>query len=124
VLYRGSVMEAGNVEKVIREPQHPYTRLLVNSIPWPDPKLLWGELAEVVHGKEISGNIGCKFANRCPHMMPRCLEAPAPLYRTSEDQVASCYLYRGCPEVDRKNLADLFPSHMVEQPKSPAVSTA
>ena len=36
VLYRGCVMEAGDVDTVIKDPQHPYTRLLVDSIPWPD----------------------------------------------------------------------------------------
>lgn len=33
VLYRGSVMEAGDVDKVIKTPQHPYTKLLIDSIP-------------------------------------------------------------------------------------------
>ena len=43
VLYRGSVMEAGDVDPVIKHPQHPYTRLLVDSIPWPDINRRWGE---------------------------------------------------------------------------------
>ena len=43
VLYRGSVMEAGEVDAVIKTPQHPYTRLLVDSIPWPDINRHWGE---------------------------------------------------------------------------------
>ncbi len=41
VLYRGRVVEAGDPERVIKEPQHPYTRLLVASIPWPDPDRHW-----------------------------------------------------------------------------------
>ncbi len=36
VLYRGSVMEAGNVDTIILDPKHPYTQLLIDSIPWPD----------------------------------------------------------------------------------------
>lgn len=36
VLYRGAIMEAGNVDSIIKNPQHPYTRLLIDSIPWPD----------------------------------------------------------------------------------------
>ncbi|MFN8512525.1 MAG: hypothetical protein U0232_07920 [Thermomicrobiales bacterium] len=35
VLYRGSVAETNDVELVIKEPQHPYTQLLVSSIPLP-----------------------------------------------------------------------------------------
>src|SRR5688572_13869850 len=42
VLYRGTVAEAGSVEEVIRAPKHPYTRLLVSSIPVPDRRRRWG----------------------------------------------------------------------------------
>ena len=36
VLCRGAVMEAEDVDQVIKDPQHPYTQLLVDSIPWPN----------------------------------------------------------------------------------------
>ncbi len=42
VLYRGRVVEAGDAEPVIKDPKHPYTRMLVGSIPWPDPDRHWG----------------------------------------------------------------------------------
>ena len=42
VLHKGQVVEAGRPETVIDDPQHPYTRLLVDSIPWPDPNRNWG----------------------------------------------------------------------------------
>ncbi len=54
VLYRGRVVEAGDADTVIKRPEHPYTRLLVGSIPWPDPDRHWqgddeaeAELAEL-----------------------------------------------------------------------------
>ena len=109
VMYRGVVVEAGDVEKVIRDAQHPYTRLLVNSIPWPDPDTKWGETAEVIRGKTIVGNIGCRFAHRCPKMMDICTQAPPPLYKTGEGQAAACYLYKGCDEIARENLSVMFP---------------
>ena len=43
VLYRGDVVEKGDVESVIRNPQHAYTRLLVDSIPWPNLDQKWGQ---------------------------------------------------------------------------------
>jgi peptide/nickel transport system ATP-binding protein len=43
VLYRGDVVEKGDVETVIRHPQHAYTKLLVDSIPWPNLDKKWGE---------------------------------------------------------------------------------
>src|SRR5256885_5835793 len=41
VLYRGLVAEAGSVEEVVKSPHHPYTQLLVGSIPLPDPTHHW-----------------------------------------------------------------------------------
>ena len=41
VLYRGLIAEAGDVEKVVGDPKHPYTRLLIGSIPYPDPNRAW-----------------------------------------------------------------------------------
>ncbi len=43
VLYKGQVVEAGPPKEVIGAPQHPYTRLLISSIPWPDLKRSWGD---------------------------------------------------------------------------------
>ena len=43
VLYRGDVVEKGDVESVIRNPQHAYTRLLVDAIPWPNLDQKWGQ---------------------------------------------------------------------------------
>jgi peptide/nickel transport system ATP-binding protein len=54
VRYRGRVGEAGDADTVSKRPEHPYTRLLVGSIPWPDPDRHWqgddvaaAELAEL-----------------------------------------------------------------------------
>ncbi len=43
VLYKGQVVEAGPPKEVIGAPQHPYTRLLISSIPWPDLERSWGD---------------------------------------------------------------------------------
>jgi peptide/nickel transport system ATP-binding protein len=43
VLYQGEVVESGDPEQVVRSPQHPYTQLLIRSIPEPDPDRRWGE---------------------------------------------------------------------------------
>lgn len=45
VLHKGRIVEAGAPEAVIRAPQHPYTRSLVDAIPWPDPDHHWGTTA-------------------------------------------------------------------------------
>jgi peptide/nickel transport system ATP-binding protein len=112
VLYRGSVMEAGHVEDVIRNPKHPYTQLLVNSIPWPDPKLLWGEAVEAAKGIGTRQNLGCKFAPRCPHVMDKCLEAVPPLFEMTKQHVASCYLYESQATMANPDIGALFTQQM------------
>ena len=42
ILYKGNLVEAGNVETVIKKPKHPYTQLLIDSIPEADPNKKWG----------------------------------------------------------------------------------
>jgi len=51
VLHRGRVVEAGDPELVIHEPRHPYTKLLVDSVPWPDPEMSWAS------GKSIADDM-------------------------------------------------------------------
>lgn len=109
ILYRGSIMEAGDVDSVIRDPKHPYTQLLIDSIPWPDLQRTWGEQEIIIPEEKASLGHGCKFANRCPFVMPKCREAPSPLF-FPEDQprVASCYLYEDNPSLDRDDVGQLF----------------
>ncbi|HET7768963.1 MAG TPA: ABC transporter ATP-binding protein, partial [Chloroflexota bacterium] len=87
VLYRGSVMEVGDTETVVTDPQHPYTRLLIDSVPWPDPDRRWGQMElpsdEQVAARAAAGDRGCKFAARCPLATEVCYQAPPPLYQTN-----------------------------------------
>jgi ABC-type oligopeptide transport system ATPase subunit len=122
VLYRGAVAEAGNVDMVVQQPKHPYTQLLINSVPEPDPDHPWGavdieaetsngatkvELAAPLGGlragssaastaKAHGGHLitGCTFADRCPHVMPVCQSNVPPLFRLDPARVAACFLYR------------------------------
>jgi peptide/nickel transport system ATP-binding protein len=109
VLYRGSVMEAGDTDSVITNPQHPYTRLLIDSIPWPDVDRRWGETE--IKARESEGtehNPGCKFASRCPFAMEKCRVTP-PLFRLADHHAASCYLLEKNPAVEPTRLSDLLP---------------
>lgn len=109
VLYRGGVMEAGDVDAVIKDPQHPYTRLLVDSIPWPDLNRRWGETE--LKAKEAEGaqqTTGCRFAPRCPFVMDACKQPP-PLFQLGPSHTASCFLFASKPEVEPERLSELLP---------------
>ena len=74
VLYRASVVEAGDVELVVKAPQHPYTQLLIGAIPRVSTVRDWG--AEERKRRAARPAHGCKFADRCPVAMPRVLDRP------------------------------------------------
>ena len=109
VLYRGAVMEAGEVDAVIKRPQHPYTQLLIDSIPWPDITRRWGETELKAKESELTDHSsGCKFYARCPFAMEKCLQPP-PLFRLSQHQAASCFLYDTNPAISSEQLTQLLP---------------
>ena len=109
VLYRGSVAEAGAAEPIVQQPEHPYTRLLIGSIPQPDPDRSWEpeqKASEV--GRQGDPSVGCKFAVRCPFAMEMCLKAHPPLFRTDDHRVSACYLYREAPALPNEPIDRVF----------------
>lgn len=100
VMYRGAVVEAGSVEEVIRRPKHPYTQLLVESIPQMRAVRDWEreEEGETLRSLDESrASAGCKFADRCPHVMEKCWTQRPELYQTEANRVARCFLYEDAP---------------------------
>ena len=107
VLYRGGVMEAGDVDKVIKDPRHPYTKLLVDSIPWPNLDQRWG--SEPIKAREgYAATGGCPFLSRCPAAMEVCKTRP-PLYEIDPQHTAACYLFDKQPQIAAEKLSDLLP---------------
>jgi peptide/nickel transport system ATP-binding protein len=98
ILYQGSIAEKGQTTAVIDKPHHPYVKLLVDSVPQPDPDEKWGEDIELPD-EETMRNAdvnGCRFYPRCPQRMDKCLSAQPPLYSVGErEHEAACYLYDG-----------------------------
>jgi peptide/nickel transport system ATP-binding protein len=96
VMYAGHIVEGAASEDLIREPQHPYTQMLLASVPDPARGLRTQEV-------EIRGEIpdltklgaGCPFAPRCSHVMDRCNEAMPPRTALASDRWVRCYLYEG-----------------------------
>ena len=92
ILYRGRAVEIGSADSVIQEPAHPYTQLLVASVPQPNPDLAWtGETEPPSRTSRQGDRSGCVFFARCTHRMPICETAP-PAFRHKHRDVA-CYLY-------------------------------
>jgi peptide/nickel transport system ATP-binding protein len=117
VLYRGAVVEAGDVERVVKHPQHPYTQLLIASIPLPGVERTWGAGGPPVTAPSRPGaaGAGCPFADRCPSALPACAAAAPPLYRTEEHRVVACFLHQDAPVLPADRMATAF----VQTPGSP-----
>jgi peptide/nickel transport system ATP-binding protein len=110
VLYLGRVAEVGTVERVIRTPKHPYTQLLVSSIPVADRRRRWGEDSpgETENSSSSGAAAGCPFAPRCPSVMNLCRESPPPLFVPDTARAAACFLYRDAPVLPTGDVATIW----------------
>lgn len=109
VMYGGQAVELGAVNDVVKSPQHPYTQLLVGSIPRPDPRLQWSDEPESSDiGSKAEKGVGCNFADRCPHAFDRCIVEAPPLYRPGEHQAATCFLHAESPVLPPENMDHVF----------------
>jgi peptide/nickel transport system ATP-binding protein len=97
LLYQGAVAERGDTIHVIENPKHPYVQLLINSIPVPDPLVKWGgDTVTSLDDEQMRVTVesGCRFYNRCPYHMERCLAKQPSLYAIDGvEHEAACYLY-------------------------------
>ncbi|MFB6206185.1 MAG: ABC transporter ATP-binding protein [Haloglomus sp.] len=79
VMYAGQVMETGDVNDVLENPSHPYTRALLECLPGR------GRGFETIEGTlpdPTDPPAGCRFSPRCPHAEPACETGPQPDFQT------------------------------------------
>ncbi len=100
IMYQGSLVESGDAVGVIQQPAHPYTQLLVQSIPLPDPNQKWNQALKTEDGLSQGMAIvdpinACKFYPRCPKRMDICLRKRPHLVNVQSNQQAACFLYPG-----------------------------
>ncbi len=95
VMYRARVAEIGDVESVVRRPRHPYTQILIASIPKVATTRDWLREDGLAPAAVARVGEGCGFVDRCPRAMPRCGLAVPPLYPVDPDRSAACFLYDG-----------------------------
>ena len=92
VMYAGRVVEEGPVADVFARPAHPYTAGLLRSMPRAQHK---GRRLESIPGQVPAPGampVGCRFADRCPHVFARCRTEDPPTFPVSDQQKAACFL--------------------------------
>jgi peptide/nickel transport system ATP-binding protein len=92
-MYLGAIVEDGPTDAVVRRPLHPYTRALVAAVPTPDADQSRAPLP-------IRGGVpdardppsGCRFRDRCPHAMARCVDEDPALRPVAAGRRVACHL--------------------------------
>ena len=92
IMYGGKLVEVGLVKEIFHNPQHPYTQLLISSIPSFETK---GEFKGIpgVALSLLDPPSGCLFHPRCPQAMPQCSRRAPVLQAVAADHLASCLLH-------------------------------
>ncbi len=89
VMYLGQVVEHGPAALVFAAPRHPYTQALVDAIPDPARR---GRAAPLEGEAVPSDAPGCRFAGRCPRVMPICRAERPVLREMAAGHAAACHL--------------------------------
>ena len=95
VMYAGKVVEEAPVKELFAHPRHPYTQGLIRSIPRIDLDATHKTRLEAIPGtvpRLIDPPEGCRFAPRCKHAVPACLQATPPLRVAASGHRVACIL--------------------------------
>jgi oligopeptide/dipeptide ABC transporter ATP-binding protein len=111
VAYAGQHAELGSAERVLLDPHHPYTQLLLRSL----PRLHESEPPQPMPGQPpdlTNPPPGCRFHPRCPYVFDRCLEEVPAEFRLDDGGHARCFLY------DRESSGERYLMHLHAQAAS------
>ena len=91
ILYRGRVVEMGATEKIYSHPLHPYTQMLMASVPRLDRR--WEQTEAELQGRPVESLVGCAYFDRCPLAdkgLGCARERPA-LVEGEKDHAVACF---------------------------------
>ena len=92
VMYLGRICEVGPSEQLFAKPAHPYTALLIEAIPVPDPDVRPAESVPVGEPPSpIAPPSGCRFRTRCPRADRRCAEDVPELRPIAAGKYVACH---------------------------------
>lgn len=93
VMYLGKVVELGPVDRIYREPRHPYTKALLSAMPSMDPRRR--TMDAPLSGdppNPINPPSGCRFRTRCPFAEAVCADVPPTLTMGHDGRAVACHM--------------------------------
>jgi len=93
VMYAGNIVEYGSIKEIFKNPKHPYTVGLLETIPNPKKKV---ETLPVIRGTVpnlINPPLGCRFHPRCKYIKDICKKEKPSLTKVGEEHKVACFLY-------------------------------
>ena len=93
VMYLGKVCEVGPPDTIYAHPAHPYTRVLLDAIPVPDPNVA-ADARVKVEGEipsPVAPPSGCRFRTRCPKAQEKCAEEEPVVTEINPGQFVACH---------------------------------
>ncbi|HEY7534957.1 MAG TPA: ABC transporter ATP-binding protein, partial [Thermodesulfobacteriota bacterium] len=93
VMYLGKIVELAESEELYKNPLHPYTKVLLSSVPIPDPEnkrkiiILPGDVPS-----PVDPPVGCSFHPRCPIAIERCRSEEPVLRDVGRGHMVACHL--------------------------------
>ncbi|WP_423801278.1 ABC transporter ATP-binding protein [Neobacillus sp. SAB-20_R2A] len=102
VMYAGQIVEQGDVRRILKDPQHPYTKGLLKSVP--DLRGKKERLYSIPGTVPVPGTVtnGCRFAARCAEAFDQCHTDSPPLFKSEKDgHEVRCFLHTLKEESDK-----------------------
>lgn len=95
VMYLGCIVELADKDELYAHPAHPYTRILLEAIPLPDPNVRKAH-SNLDPDSRHSWNLpeGCRFHPRCPYAMPICSKEVPVFSEYAPRHWVRCFLYK------------------------------
>jgi peptide/nickel transport system ATP-binding protein len=93
VMYFGRIMEVADRDTLYREPLHPYTKVLLDAAPIPDPTVEKARAPRLIKGElpsHLAPPSGCVFNTRCPLASAECRQLVPPLEEKRPGHYAAC----------------------------------
>jgi peptide/nickel transport system ATP-binding protein len=92
VMYGGKLVELGPVREIFKDPFHPYTQLLIGSLPTLQSKEMFKGIPGLTPSL-LTPPSGCMFHPRCPKVMAHCSVDIPPLVEVKPERWVACHLY-------------------------------